>query len=275
MDEHFIHGHRGARGIFPENTIVGFQQSFKQGVRAFELDLVVSEDKHLVVSHEPYMNALFCLDPTGRDILKKNEKNHNLYRMTLEEIQRYDVGTKCHPLFPRQKNSFMVKPSLSQLIRSFSAEYRSNIFWNIEIKSEKEIYGTYQPYPQEFAHLVLAEISSLGIESSCMIQSFDPNIIEAINQLHSNIPLSFLIENKLSLHENLERLTFVPQYYNPLHTLINQDLIDQIHALNMKIVPWTVNEYKRAQELIDMGVNGIISDYPADFLNIAPSSGVR
>ncbi|HSZ26331.1 MAG TPA: glycerophosphodiester phosphodiesterase family protein, partial [Cytophagaceae bacterium] len=99
----FKTGHRGCRGIYPENTLEGFRRAIDLGINSLELDVVVSKDRQLVVSHEPYMNPEICLKPDGSEITPSEEKQYNLYTMTYEEIKKFDCGLKIHPRFPNQK----------------------------------------------------------------------------------------------------------------------------------------------------------------------------
>lgn len=93
-------GHRGARGLYPENTINGMKEAMRFPITTLELDVVISKDNAVVVSHEPWMNEEFCLDSKGQTV---KDREVNFYTLTYEEIKTYDCGTKLHPRFPQQK----------------------------------------------------------------------------------------------------------------------------------------------------------------------------
>ncbi|WP_304037525.1 glycerophosphodiester phosphodiesterase family protein, partial [Mesonia mobilis] len=98
-----IHGHRGDRGHFPENSIPAFLSALQKGVDVIEMDVVISKDKKVVVSHEPFMASLYMLQPNGKSILKNEEKNFNLYQMDYEVIKQFDGGSKINPKFLQQQ----------------------------------------------------------------------------------------------------------------------------------------------------------------------------
>lgn len=114
-------GHRGCRGLMPENTIAAMFRAIDLGVTTLEMDVVISADGKVIVSHDPYMNADISTDPAGKHIQAGDQKKYLLYKMTTQEIQRWDVGLKPHPKFPKQEKLSAVKPLLSDLIDSVEA----------------------------------------------------------------------------------------------------------------------------------------------------------
>lgn len=259
-----IHGHRGARGSFPENTIRSFLFAIECDVSAVEMDIVISSDNKIVVSHEPWFNPPTCTNPLGKEISGKNQGN--FYQMSYDEIRRFDCGKKGNPDFPDQKLMVAHKPLLSEAIEAcedFIKKKKLNpITYNIEIKSEREWYGKFQPFPEKYIDLVLRELETLNVSEKCMLQSFDPNILNAINSMNKKITTGLLVENIATLKENLRNLNFVPAYYNPFFELINEKLVKDIHIAGMKILAWTVNSKEDMIRIASLGVNGIITDYP-------------
>lgn len=255
-----IHGHRGCRGYYPENTIEGFLYAVELGCTAIELDVVVSKDKQLVVSHEPWMNHLFCLTPTGDRIKASDEKSHNVYKMTLDEVQQYDCGRRIDDKYLDQLNKKSKKPSLQRVVDVLKG---FDVKINIEVKSEKELYGEFQPHPQEYAELVHQFILDNDLNHKCMVQSFDVNFLNSFHALlNKELDLGFLVENEIDVEKQLSQLNFMPKYFNPDYTLMDQAIVSALHAKNMKVLVWTVNDSDAILNMKNIGVDGIISDYP-------------
>lgn len=260
-----VHGHRGCRGLLPENTLPAFLKAAELGVDWIELDVVISADGQVVVSHEPWMSHVICTDRNGEAIAEAGERDLNLYRMTAAEIRLFDCGGLEHPRFPGQEPRRAPKPTLRETVEAVeeASLLGGNMpGFNIEIKSDPALYGSHQPEPVEFARLVLATIDSLGIMDRCIIQSFDPAALMAAHALAPEVTCALLVENEDGLEANLKRLDFTPAIYSPRFALANAALREQTRARNMQLVVWTVNEPDDIQHMIGLGVDGIISDYP-------------
>jgi glycerophosphoryl diester phosphodiesterase len=257
-------GHRGARGVFPENTIPAFLYAMQNPkITTLEMDLVITADKQVILSHEPWFSHEITTTPQGNALTEETEKQHAIYQMTLQDAQKYDVGLKQHPRFEQQKKIAAVKPSLAQLIGAIENEPRGKeISFNMEIKSQEEYDGTYTPSITEFASLVVDEIHRLGIHDRTTIQSFDVRALKAVHTLSPKIKLALLVENNDGFEVNLAKLGFIPQIYSPNYTLVDSKLISKCHDRNMQIIPWTVNSSLGIDLLINLGVDGIITDYP-------------
>ena len=267
-----IQGHRGARGLFPENTITSFIEAVKLGVDAIELDVVISKDRHVVVSHEPFMNGIFCSTPDGFAIAEDSMKKHNLYCMNYDEIKQFDCGKRGNYLFPSQKAMAENKPLLSDVVNTVDEYTQSNnlpsITYNIEIKSELDEDNVFQPTPDIFVDLVYNEIKLLGILSRTILQSFDVRILNELNRKKAEVVISYLVENTNSLETNLSKLNFKPHIYAPEFILINEQLVQDLKHKNITLITWTVNEINDMQRLIKMGVSTIITDYPDRAINL-------
>ena len=155
-----LEGHRGCRGLMPENTVPAFLKALDIGVNTLEMDVVISKDRQVVVSHEPYFNAAFSIAPNGLPVDKKEQKNLVLYQMDYAEIKRYDVGSNGNPAYPEQQRLKVYKPLLSEVIEQAEAYRKAKnlpfFSYNIEIKSEPSEYNKSQPEPAEFCELVNA-----------------------------------------------------------------------------------------------------------------------
>ncbi len=255
-------GHRGCRGLMPENSLPAFLKALEfPAVVTLELDLAVSKDGSLIVSHEPWFSPTICLLPNGDSMQQKDTEKFLIYNMSLSDIRAMDCGSKVHPRFPTQQKIKTYKPTLREVVEAVKS-LRPNIRWNIEIKSQPEWDGVRHPPVEDFVRLVVAEIRALGIDKTATVQSFD---VRALNALHRQAPglqVAFLIENMQSLESNMARLDFVPAIYSPYYLLVNKGLVKQCHARQMKLVPWTVNDVKSMRRLVRLGVDGIITDYP-------------
>ena len=267
-----VHGHRGCRGLYPENTLPAFFRAAELGCDRVELDVVISGDGQVIVSHEPWLEHRICRNAHGDSIPEADERSYNLYRMTVKEIQQCDCGKNGHPDFPEQKTMRAVKPTLRQVVEGLEEHVTIHGLrapgYNIEIKSEPGLYGSYQPMPDEFVRLVLETLDSLGIEEECILQSFDPAILEALHRMAPDIPLSLLVEDADGLEADLARLSFLPQVYSPHYQLVDTTVVNAVHALGMDIAVWTVNENDDIERMMEMGVDAVITDHPERMLRM-------
>lgn len=267
-----VQGHRGDRGNFPENSIPGFISAVKKGVDVIELDVVISQDTLVVVSHEPYMASLFASSLTGDSIKKANERSYNIYEMSYDSIRKFDVGSRGNRLFPDQVKMSTYKPLLSEVIDSVETYLTANglpqVKYNIEIKSVEFEYGKYQPQPEEYVDIVMEIIKEKGIEERINIQSFDPAILNWMHQKYPETEIAYLVSNG-GIDQNLALLDFTPEIYSPNFRLVkNEQFVDSIRSMKMEIIPWTVNEKEDIQMMIDLKVDGIITDYPERVLEL-------
>ena len=258
-----LQGHRGARGILPENTLPAFQKAIDIGVNTLELDVVISKDSRVVVSHEAYMNPKICLDNEGKEILEKTA--FNLYEMDYDDIKTFDCGSLPHPDFPQQQQVKSYKPLLSDVIKLVtknSKDKADGIALNIELKSSPETDGIFHPKPKVFVDLVMKIIKDESIPlNKITLQSFDKRIVKQISKDYPEISVAYLVEEG-NLKNNLKELGLNPQIYSPYYEIINSLQIQQAHDKGIKVIPWTVNDMEVMQNLLEIGVDGIITDYP-------------
>ncbi|TDH28667.1 glycerophosphodiester phosphodiesterase [Segetibacter sp. 3557_3] len=258
--------HRGGRGLMPENTIIAMKNSVDLDVTTLELDVVISRDNKVVVSHDAHFNDIITTTPDGKHLTKQEAEELLLYRMDYDSIRKYDVGIKPHPGFPQQQKIAAYKPLLSELIDSVEAYAKSNgksMSYNIEIKSRAGFDGTRHPAPPEFSELLIAVLNSKKIIDRTIVQSFDVRPLQYIHQSHPSIKLSYLVENTtVPFSEQMSKLGFTPTAYSPNYPMLTKEVVDECHRKNMQVIPWTVNTVNEMNSLVDMGVDGIISDYP-------------
>ena len=255
-------GHRGSRGLMPENSLPAFLHALDfPEVTTLELDLAVSKDKQLIVSHEPWFNPTICRQANGDSIARKDAEKFLIYQLTAAEIRGFDCGSWGNPRFPQQQKTKTYKPTLREVVEAARAK-RANIRWNIEIKSQPEWDGLRHPPVEEFGRLVVAELKALGIEKTACVQSFDVRALQAMHRQAPEITLAFLIENIRRFDFNMEKLGFTPAIYSPYYQLISRKLVQKCHKKGMKLIPWTVNDVESMRGMIRLGVDGIITDYP-------------
>lgn len=261
-------GHRGCRGLMPENTIAAMYKALDLGVTTLEMDVVVTKDKKVVLSHEPWFSHEITTKPDGSYILSGEERKFNLYWMTYEEVTTFDVGMKLHPRFPDQQKIKAIKPLLADLVDSVRNYCQSRNLpvpvFNIETKCLPAGDKVFHPEPAEFIELIMAVVKEKKMEEMVIIQSFDFRTLKYLHEKHPSIKTSMLIEDSddRDLEGQLKDLSYTPQVYSPNHTLVDDELIKQCHDRGMKIIPWTVNDKKQMRKLKKLGVDGIITDYP-------------
>ncbi len=259
-------GHRGGRGLMPENTIPAMKNAMLLGVNTLEMDIHITKDKRVVVAHDPHLNYHFTSFPDGREMTKNDKGKYALYDMDYADVRRYDVGSKYYDNFPRQKKLATYIPLLSELIDSveFYAQEKhlSKPHYNIEAKLDENGDGVLHPAPEEFLQLMMAVICSKKIEDRVIIQSFDPRAIEIVHRDYPDVRTAFLVANLKSCKKNLKALTFKPDVYSPYYKMVNKKVVEYCHSLGISVIPWTVNSVEKIEELKDIDVDGIITDYP-------------
>lgn len=255
--------HRGGRGLMPENTIPAMKMALDLGT-TLELDLCISKDKQVVVSHDGYISPVFALNPDGSPVTKEQAAVNKLIDLPYSEIVRFDVGSRPHPEFPEQKKMAAHIPLFSELIDAVEAYAKTARQpaprYNVEVKLQTG-NAVWPAFREDFVKATMDVILKKGIEKRVMIQSFDAGMLEMIKRNYPEIKTSYLV-GKGDLEANLGKLSFTPDIYSPYYPLVNKDLVDQCHRRKMQIIPWTVNTKVKIDQLKALGVDGIISDFP-------------
>ena len=249
-----IIGHRGWRGKYPENSLEGFRRLFESGVHALELDVVVSKEGELIVSHEAWFDFQYC----------NAEKKDNLFQLTSEEIKQVDCGSKFDSRFPDQEKIKTVKPTFKELIDLWN-ELKTKPFIALEVKSEPHLYGNYQPFPEHFAELLIEFEETHLSGFDYFVQSFDPVFLKTYHAKKQKQETGFLIEYETNLDAQLDFLGYQPEYYNPEHVLLTDKLVHRLKDLGIKTTTWTVNTQEDYNRLRDYNLEGVITDYPELF----------
>lgn len=259
-------GHRGARGLLPENAIPGFLKALEFDITTLELDCVISKDSQVIVSHEPWMSASLCAFPDGEPVEEAQEDSLVIFQMTADEVRRFDCGSRGNNSFENQQPMMVYKPLLSEVFNAVKAYCdtlgRAIPFFNIEIKSNPEWDNVKTPAPRTFAQLLLAVIDNHDLASKTCIQSFDIRALQQVHDLAPEMTTAYLIANTRTVSENLKLLGYTPEIYSPNFRLVTPKMLEEAHGAGMKVIPWTVNDPAAMHSLIVMGVDGIITDYP-------------
>jgi glycerophosphoryl diester phosphodiesterase len=257
-----IQGHRGCRGLFPENSLPAFQYALEMGVTVLEMDVCLSADGQVVVSHEPYMNPLYASFSDGSPVTNASV---NLFQKPYAEIKSFDVGSRGNKLFPEQARVATYKPLLSEVLalgEAFARKSGRTIYYNIEIKSEPLEYGISQPATvKEFADRVWSVISGHISPSVLILQSFDFAVLHYWKTAINKGRISALVE-KETPEQMLAALGFTPEIFSSSYRFLTKEQIDFCHARGMQVIPWTINTTAEMQKFSDWQVDGIITDYP-------------
>ncbi|MCC5940490.1 MAG: hypothetical protein JJU37_03035 [Balneolaceae bacterium] len=265
-----LQGHRGARGLLPENTIPSFLIAIDHGVDTIEFDLVVTKDRQILISHEPWFHYHISTKPDGTPVTEGEQMEYNIFEMTYEETRRFDVGKRGHVNFPNQQPLEITKPLMRDAIRAIEAYTHElelpPVAYNIETKSNPELYGVMYPQPAEFAELLYEELTMLHKEfdlfDRIIIQSFDPATLIEFRKLNTEIAQAILVSTDDPMETYLAALGYTPEIWSPNYRLVSDEIVNEAHQLGMTVIPWTINNVAEMRRQLEMGVDGIITDYP-------------
>jgi glycerophosphoryl diester phosphodiesterase len=262
-----VQGHRGTRGLRPENTLPSFAEAIRVGADVLELDLLMTQDGKIVIYHDYFLNPDLLTYLDGKPLQTRGLLVHSL---PLSAIKQFDCGRKIHPVFPRQESiPGTLIPTLDELfemIQNSSDPQAKTVRLNLEIKREAG-HPEYSADPQRMAQAVLDLVRKRGFEERVSYSSFDPETLFALRALDKKAKIAFLKE------DNLDRLTDVArqvdaQTVSPRHSFIRDaQQVRSLQEMGFKVVLWTVNDPMRWEQLLAMGVDGIITDYPEDLIH--------
>ena len=264
-----LQGHRGARGLFPENSLLGFEKTLEfSEVSTLELDLCVTADGELIISHEPWLNEQICAITDS----SREGNAYSLYKMTYDSILQFDCGTMGHPNFPKQQQTSTNKPLFKELFAMIDEKGLRWPNFNIEIKSNRKGDYIYHPGPKKFAVLVVDALNELNeaypradLLNKVSIQSFDLRALREVRKTALPVRLSLITDKTADPAKEMDALGFPVDIYSPSYELVTPELISWCHFRQIDVIPWTINDLEEMQTLVDMGVDGIISDYPNKF----------
>ncbi|HMI05661.1 MAG TPA: glycerophosphodiester phosphodiesterase family protein [Pedobacter sp.] len=261
-----LQGNRGARGIMPENTIKGMLRALDLGASTISMNTVITKDKKVILSQEPYFNHEYSLKPDGKPITLKEQKTYNIYQMDYADVQKFDVGTKVHNRFPYQQKYAAYKPLLEETIDSVESYVKENKLskpnYSIETKTIPNGDNEFQPEPAEFIELIMEVVNRKKLSKRVTIQSFDMRTLQYLHEHYPKVKTALFVDEKIDFEVNVSELGFRPTVYSPYSVLVGKSLVDRCHESGVRIIPWTVNSAKDLKYLIGLGVDGVVTDYP-------------
>jgi glycerophosphoryl diester phosphodiesterase len=268
-------GHRGTRGLMPENTIQAMIAGIENGANMIEVDVYTSKDGQVFISHDPFPNISHTLYADGREISAEDARKFIFHQMNYSDIRQFDVGSKPYPAYPQQQNVKAYIPLLGELIDSVEAYTRAKklrpVIYNIELKTSPRFDSlNYNSAPEVVVDKGMEVVKARNIGNRYYIKTFDFRPLIYVNKKYPQVTIGFLTSSKtLSLEDNLKELGFTPDIYSPEFKLVTKEMAEASKKHKMKLVPWTVNTAQDMKTLIGLGVNGIITDYPNLFAQLS------
>jgi len=285
-----LHGHRGARGLAPENTLPAFAAALSLGVSTLELDTAITRDGVVVVSHDARLNPDITRGADGRWL---NPPTRAVRELTLDDVLHFDVGrikpgSEYSRNFPDQvRMDKVTMPTLAQVFQLARRAGNGDVRFNIEIKTSPEKPADTLA-PEEFARELLALIGREGMGSRVIVQSFDWRALKAVQALAPKITTSYLSAQQRFLdniaagkaedsawtagiqfrdHGSIPKMVKAAggAIWSPFFRELSAESVKEAHALGLQVIPWTVNKKDDMARLIDWGVDGLITDRP-DYL---------
>lgn len=292
-----LEAHRGGRDVRPENTLYSYAYAIELGATSIECDMQLTKDGQIVMSHNPILNSDITRDENGNYI--ENNK-YDIRLMTVDELKKFDVGVmdpncgEYYDLHGKTQFTYDAKiPTLEELMQLIQSYGDKNIVLNIETKSYPDPASAgykNNADPKKFVEIFNNIVKKYDMEDRVVLQSFDWQTLIEMKKLNPNISTSALWQEQPSWGRDSESLrryekkksswlggldikdyqgnpvkaahAIGTDIISPYYTEISKQDVDEAHSLGMKIVPWTVNNEKDMNMLLDMGVDGIISDKP-------------
>jgi glycerophosphoryl diester phosphodiesterase len=263
-----VHGHRGSRATRPENTIPAFEYAIQHGTDVLELDLAVTKDNVLVVSHFPFITP----DHAGERVCAgpKTPPHTAIRSLTLEQVKQYDCGSITLPNFPKQVAVPGTRIPTFDEVLALAPQGRFD--FNVETKifpSHPEL----TPSPEEFVKLIDEAVKRHNLQSRVILQSFDFRTLIAMKKLDPAIRLSALISSDpkgdamIGITDKDKDFVSIgkktgAQIISPDFHLVTPAKVAAAHAAGLQIIPWTVDKPEDWQRMVDAKVDAIITDDP-------------
>ena len=277
-----LQGHRGARGLAPENTLAAFERALEIGVSTLETDLHLSADGVLVLHHDPALNPDLTRDAQGGWI---GAPTPWLKSLTLSQLRLYDVGrprpgSRSAAAFPSQlPRDGQRIPTLASLFDRMKELGAGGVRVNLEVKMHPQRPDERPPW-EAIVDALLAEVKAAGMAGRVTVQGFDWRALQRVQQLAPDLPTAYLSSQsprfdtiadgawtaglRLADHGSVPRMVKAAggTIWSPNFNDLSEALVQEAHALGLRVLPWTVNEAADMERLIAWGVDGLITDYP-------------
>ncbi len=270
MEEFLIIGHRGSRGLKPENTIPAFLKAVKLGARGLEMDLYVTKDGQVVVTHDATISAELCLSPEGSPLKEEKSKRLKIYELNLKDIKPFDCGSEPNPDFPEQENTEAHIPLLGEVVEAIrrTGSTGNAVHYFIEFKSAPENDGIYHPEPKVFARKVVEAVREKDIQQQSTLMSFDKRCLQEVRKLAPEIRIGIPVTDKNELKNEIDQLGFTPNAIFPHFAEIDENLMAFADEHKLGVFPWTVNQVPEMEQVLQYNVSGLITDYPDKALKL-------
>jgi glycerophosphoryl diester phosphodiesterase len=279
-----IQGHRGASGLLPENTLPAFRKALELGVDTIECDMGITKDGVVVLAHDLRLNPDITRGPDGRWL---DRTGPAIADLTFGELQRYDVGrirpgTRYAQDFPQRQSVDGTRiPRLADLFDLVKSSGNAKVGINCETKVDPTDPAATRP-PAEFARRVIEEVRRAGMDARVTVQSFDWRTLQVVQQEAPGIRTAYLSSPRTlapgadggpspwlagfapERHGSVPRAVKAAggKVWSPNQGYVTAERVAEAHALGLGVIPWTVNDPAMMRRLMDMGVDGIISDRP-------------
>jgi glycerophosphoryl diester phosphodiesterase len=268
-----VQGHRGCRALRPENTLPAFQHAVELGVDVLEMDIAVTKDNQLVISHDPHITPERCLDENGKTLPAEIA----IHSLTLSEVKKYDCGSLKHPKFPEQVTIPNTRiPTLDEMfdmVSDLKTPHSKKVRFNIETKIYID-HPELTPSADRFAQMLVEKIESHGMIDRSIIQSFDFRTLVAAKKYNSKIKTAMLTEGGYYPYTVMAK-KYGFTYISPEYTWIDEAAVKDLHASHIEVIPWTVDDPAGWDKMIKAGVDGIISDNPEALIAYLKEKGLR
>jgi len=259
-----LQGHRGARGTAPENTLPGFAAALAVGVATLELDAGVTRDGVVVIHHDRRLNPDIARGPDGRWI---EAPGPLLRELDFKALRRYDVGrlrpgSEYAARFPEQAPADGARiPRLAELFALVRKAGNDEVRFNIETKISPAAPAETLP-PEAFARALVGEIRRAGVAARTTVQSFDWRTLHAVERAAPEIATVYLTGRRRGGSQPQAVHAAGGRIWSPHYEELDTAALVEARGLELKVVPWTVNEPGFIERFLDLGVDGIITDYP-------------
>jgi glycerophosphoryl diester phosphodiesterase len=263
-----VHGHRGARAVRPENTLPAFRYALDLGVDVLELDMAVTSDGVVVISHDPHLLRTICRGPEGGETA--------IHKLTFAQVRQWDCGALQNPDFPKQQPVPGTKvPTLEEV---FDLAAASGVQFNIETKIDPK-RPDLAPDPATFARLVVDLVQKHGMAKRVMVQSFDFRTLKEVRKLAPEIRLSALYSGAQKSFVEIAKEAGGggkrAEIVSPHWKLVTSEEVQAAHRAGIQVVPWTADTPAAWRQLADAQVDAIISDDPGELISWLKSAGLR